>query len=115
MERFCDNLSEHFKVGRIHIEQEVIFRGIHIKRNSSSDFTYNMEEYFNSIRQIDIPPYRRKEQNCAYTEAERLKLSVLSCSVLLPPIIGSDMVYFPKSISQLAFCSNLSQTSPSPC
>lgn len=81
IERFFNALSKRFKVGRVHIDPEVILNGIRIKRNSSSDRNYDLEEYFNSIHQIDIPPHRRKKHNYACIEAESLEFLSLTGSL----------------------------------
>lgn len=61
IERFCDTLSILFKFCPTHVDQEVIFNNIRIKRSCAGKIIYGMDEYFHPIQLLNITPHRRKE------------------------------------------------------
>lgn len=78
---FYTALSEKFTVGRMHMDQTVIFNGLRIARESNVDVVYDMEEYFNSITTIDITRDRRKQSNSPCTDQENRRFFSLTGSL----------------------------------
>ena len=65
---FHDAISERLTVGRFITGQSLIFNRLHISQQDSFSVHFNMREYIQTIRPLDIPRHRRKDQNSKCTK-----------------------------------------------
>lgn len=79
--RFYESISARFTVGRYHRDQEVIFNGLRIRKTKAGHVIYDMISYFNEIRSIEIPRFRRKDPTSKCTEDERTQFLSLTGSL----------------------------------
>ena len=67
---FHNAISGRFTVGRFITGQSLIFNRLHISQEDSFTVHFNMKEYVQTIRPLDIPRHRRKDQNSRCTKEE---------------------------------------------
>lgn len=67
---FHTAISARFKVGRFTLDDDLIFNGLHISRDSSGNIKYDMIEYFSGIHPIPLSRSRRKEPLSPCTPVE---------------------------------------------